>query len=104
FWIERCQVVEVDLVLGFLRVLEVEGVDLEQREISFAFLRRTDVALDRIAGAQTEAADLRGRDVDVVRAREVVRLRRAEESETVGEDLDDAFADDVDLLARELLQ
>jgi hypothetical protein len=34
-------------------------VDLEQREVALAFLRRADLALDGIAGAQSEAADLR---------------------------------------------
>src|SRR5262249_24495178 len=55
------------------------------------------------AGAQPEAADLRWRNVDVVRARQVVRLRRAQEAETVGQHFDDAFADDVDFLAGKLL-
>ena len=45
-----------------------------------------------------------GRDVDVVGAGQVVRFRRAQEAEAVGEHFDDAFADDVDLLGRELLQ
>ena len=35
---------------------------------------------------------------------QVVRFRRAQEAEAVGENLDDAFADDVDFLGRELLE
>ena len=97
--IERRQVVEVDLVAGLLGVLEIDGVDLEQREIALALLRAADLAVDGVAGAQAEAADLRGRDVDVVGAGQVVRLRRAQEAEAVGQHLDDAFADDVDFLA-----
>ena len=73
--IERRQVVEVDLVARLLGLLEVDRVDLEQREITFAFLRRADVAVDGIAGAQAKTANLRGRDVNVVRAGEVIRFR-----------------------------
>ena len=102
--IERRQVVEIDLVARLVRVLEIDRVDLQQREVALAFFRRTDMAFDGVAGAQAEAADLRGRDVDVVRAGEVVRFRRAQEAEAVGENLDDAFADDVDFLLRELFE
>jgi hypothetical protein len=47
-------------VARFFRVLEIERVDLEQREIAFAFLGAADMTVDGIAGAQAEAADLRG--------------------------------------------
>ena len=73
--IERREVVEVDLVAGLFGVFEVDGVDFEKREIAFALLRAADLALDGVAGAQAEAADLRGRDIDVVGAGQVVRLR-----------------------------
>src|SRR5439155_16586841 len=63
-----------------------------------------DVAFDRVAGAKSEAADLRGRDIDVVGTRKIVRLGRAQEAEAVGEHLDDALADDVGFLDRELLE
>ncbi len=62
------------------------------------------MAFDGVAGAQAEAADLRGRDVNIVGAGEVIRFRRAEKAEAVGEHLDDAFADDVDFLRGELLE
>src|SRR5690606_21221422 len=42
------------------------------------------------AGAQVEAADLRGRDVGVVRAGQVAGLGRAQEAEAVGQDLQHA--------------
>ncbi len=102
--IERRQVVEVDLVAGLLGVLEIDGVDLEQRKVALALFRAADLAVEGVAGAQAEAADLRGRDIDVVGAGQVIRLRRAQEAEAVGQHLDDAFADDVDLFQRELLE
>ena len=97
--VERREIVEVDLVARFLGILKVDGVDLEQREIALAFLRASDLALDRVAGAQTESANLRRRDVDVVGAGQVVCFRRAQEAEAVLQNFDNAFADDFDLLA-----
>ena len=102
--IERRQVVEIDLVARLLGVLEIERVDLEQGEIALALLRAADMAVDGVAGAQAEAADLRGRDVDVVRARQIVRFRRAQKAEAVGQHLDHAFADNVGFARGELLE
>ncbi len=62
------------------------------------------MAFDGVAGAQTEAADLAWRDVDIVGTGQIVRLGRAQEAEAVREDFDDAFADDVDFLGRELFE
>ena len=94
FGIERRQVVEEDLVARFLGRLEVDGVDLDQREVPLAFLGRADLAGDGVAGAQVEAADLRGRDVDVVRTRQVVVLGRAQEAEAVRQAFQHAFGED----------
>ena len=102
--IERRQIVEVDLVPRLFGILEIERVDLEQREVALAFLRAADVAVDGVAGAQAEAADLRRRDVDIVRPRQIIRLRRAQKAEAVRQNLDDAFADNVGFARRELLE
>jgi len=91
-------------VARLLRVFEIEGVDLEQRKVTLAFLRRANVAFDGVASAQAETADLAGRDVDVIGARQVIRFRRAEEAEAVRQHLNDTFADDINLLRRELLE
>ncbi len=92
--IQRRQVVEEDLVAGFLGRLKVDGVDFDEREIAFAFLGRADLSGDGIAGAQIEAADLRRRDVDVVGAGQVIVFRRAQEPESVGQAFEDAFGED----------
>ena len=102
--IERRQIVEIDLVAGLFGVFEIERIDLEQREVALAFLRAADVAVDGVAGAQAEAADLRGRDVDVVRAGQIIRLRRAQKAEAVRQHLDHAFADDVGFAGGELFE
>ena len=79
--VDRRQVVEEDLVRLDLRRFEVDVLDLQQGKVALAFLGRADLAGDRVAGAQVEAPDLRGRDVDVVRTGQVVVIRRAQESE-----------------------
>src|SRR5574341_153465 len=94
FRIIRSKVVEEDLGAGNLGVFVVDVVDLEQGEVPFAFLRGPDLAGDRVAGADVEPPDLRRRDVNVVRAGQVVVVRRPEEAEAVGQDLEHAFAED----------
>ena len=44
---------EIDLVLGFLRVFEIQRVDLQQREIALAFFRAANVTFDSVAGAKS---------------------------------------------------
>jgi hypothetical protein len=100
--IERRQVVEVDLMAGFFRVLEIERVDLEQSEVTLALLGAADVAVDGVARAQAEAANLRGRNVNVVRARQIVCFRRAQKAEAIRQDLNDTFTDNVGLARGEL--
>ena len=102
--IERRQIVEIDLVARLLWVLEVERVDLEQGEVALAFLGAADVAVDGVAGAQPKAADLRGRDVDIVRTGQIIGFRRAQEAEAVRQNFDDTFADNVGLARRELFE
>src|SRR6267378_4033152 len=82
----------------------VDLVDLDQREVALAVLRRADLALDRVAGVQVEAADLRRRDVDVVGARQVRGLGRAQEAEAVGQHFERAVAEDRLALLRRVLQ
>ena len=59
---------------------------------------------DGVAGAQAEAADLRRRDVDVVRAGQVVVVGRAQEAEAVGQGLEDAVAVDFALVGGGVLE
>ncbi len=102
--IERRQIVEMDLVLAGVGILEIDGRDLQQREIALAVLGAPDRSLDGVARPQAEAADLRGRDVDVVGAGEIVRFRAAQEAEAVLEDFEHAVAGDLDIAFGELLE
>ena len=96
----------MNLVLRRLGILEIDPGHLEEGKVTLAFLGvgPADLPLDRIAGAQRKAANLRGRNINVVRAGEVVGVRRAQEAEAVLQDLDDAGADDLDILGGELLK
>src|SRR5262245_9859586 len=103
-WIERRQIVEMDLVALLLGVVEIDSVHFEEREIALALFRASDLAFDRVAGAQPEAADLRRRDVDVVGAGEIIRVGRAQKAEAVLQHLDHAGPGDVDITGGQLLQ
>ena len=92
---ERREVFKQHAVLEGLGRLAVDGVDLHAREVALVVLGRAHLAFDRVAGVQVEAADLRGRDVDVVGAREVARVRAAQEAEAVGQHLEGAVAEDL---------
>ncbi len=92
--IQRRQVVEVDLLHGHLWRLEVDRLDLDQSEVALTLLGRSDLPRDRVTGVEVEAADLRRRDVNVVRAREVVVLRRPEKAEALRQNLEYALTED----------
>ena len=92
--VERGQVVEEDLLLRAVRRLEVDRVHLDEGEVALVLLGRADLAADGVAGAQVELADLRGRDVDVVRPGQVAVLGGAQEAEAVGQDLQHALGED----------
>ena len=104
FRVERGEVVEVHAVARGFRIVEVDAVDLEQREVPLAVLGRTNLPLDGVAGAQRETANLARRDVDVVGARQVVGLRRAEEAEAVLEVFEHPVAVDRGVVVGEVLE
>ena len=58
-------------------------------------MRRTYLAADGVAGFQVELSDLRRRDINVVRPRQVVVIGRAQESVAVRENLQNTFSEDV---------
>ena len=92
--IARTQVVEGDPVLGLFRLLEVDLLDLEKRQVALAFLGWADLAHDRVAGPEVEPLDLARRDVDVIGAVEVVPVLTAEEAIALRQDLQHSLAAD----------
>jgi hypothetical protein len=91
--IERRQVFEEQLVARLIRRLEVDRFDLDQREVALAVFRRTHLTGNGVPGLQVELANLRRRDVDVVRARQVVVVGRAQEAEAVRQHLEDTLGE-----------
>src|SRR3546814_16913714 len=62
--IEQGKIVEIDAVADDFGIVEIDRRKLGQREIALAVLRRANLALDGVAGAQAIFADLVGRDID----------------------------------------
>src|SRR5690606_16931704 len=93
-----------DLVANRFGIFEIDRIDLEQRKIALAILGRPDLAFYRVAGAQAETADLRRADIDVVGARKIVGVRGTQETKTVGQDFDNAFAGNIDFLGGQFLE
>ena len=92
--VQRCQVFKQNLVLRGFRRLVVDAIHFHQREIAFAILGGANLAFDRVAGVQIEAADLRRADVDVVGAGQVRDIRRTQETKTVWQHFQSAVSKD----------
>ena len=56
--VQRGEVIEEDFVFGELRVLIVNGFDLEQGKVPFALFRRPHLARHGVAGVQVKASNL----------------------------------------------
>ena len=59
------QDIKVGTTFGDLGVYTVNGFNTQQTIVFFVILRRTDLAGNHVSGAQTEAANLRLRDIDI---------------------------------------
>ena len=66
---------------------------LNQGKIAFAFLRGPYLPGDGIAGPEIELSDLRRRYVNIVGTRQIVIVGRPQKTETVGQGLQNAFAE-----------
>jgi len=60
------EVVKKNFAAGYFRVLIVDRVHLEEREVAFAFLGGPNLAGYRISGADIEPSYLRGRYVNII--------------------------------------
>ena len=58
--VERREIFEEQLVARLFRRFEIDGFDLDQREVALALLRRPNLSGDGVAGLQVELPDLRG--------------------------------------------
>ncbi len=102
--IKRRQIVEIDAMAQLVGFVEIDLVDLEQREIALAVLGRADLAFDGVAGAQPEAAHLARADIDIVGTGKIIGFRRAQEAEPVLQHFEHAVAGYRQVVLSELLQ
>lgn len=77
---------------AYFRVVAIDGIQSDQGKIAFVVFGDAHAAFDGVARMQVEAADLSGRDIDVVGAGKIGRVRAAEEAEAVGQDFERAGA------------
>ena len=78
---QRREVVEMRFFLRLVRIFGVHGLDLEQREKFFLLLRRADLPGDEISGLQIKTADLRRRNVNILRAGQIIETLRPQKAE-----------------------
>src|SRR5439155_22233796 len=82
--IERCEVVEKDLVASNVWVLEINGFYRDQGKIPLSVLGRTNLPGDRIASVQIELTNLGRRDVNVVWPGKIIVVWGSQKAESVG--------------------
>ncbi len=90
--VRRREVLEIDLLGQSIRRLVVDGLDAKQREVLLGLLGRPNLPGDDIALPQAETTNLTWRDVDVIRAWQVVVVRAAKETKAVRQNLQHALA------------
>ncbi len=86
--VDRRQVLEVPAAARLFRRFAVDAVDLQQRRVLLGLLRRAHLALDHVAAAKLEAADLRHGRVHVLVAGQVAR--GADEAVALVKNVEDA--------------
>src|SRR5688572_1870065 len=78
-------------ILRLLGVLVVDSLNLEKGEKPLLLLGRANLPGDQIAGLEIEAPDLRRRYINVLRTWQVVETLRAQEPESLCQDLEHAL-------------
>jgi hypothetical protein len=78
-------------MFGAIRVVSVDPLDFQKRQVPLALLGRPHLPENGIARTQVESLDLAGADVDIVGAVQIVPVLRAEEPVPFGEHLQHAF-------------
>ena len=81
--VEWRKVFKCNLVPCFFGRLKVDFGHFSQCKVTFGIIRRLDQTFDRVPRAQRMLADHLGRNINIIRARQVVCLGRAQEPEAV---------------------
>ena len=82
-WMQGGQILEDRLLLRHFRIIEIDSLYPQQREILLVILRRADLTRNGIPRAQAEAFYLRVGHVDIVGTGQVVVARRAQEAKAL---------------------
>mmetsp|Transcript_18535 Transcript_18535/g.30416 ORF Transcript_18535/g.30416 Transcript_18535/m.30416 type:complete len:299 (+) Transcript_18535:12857-13753(+) len=90
--IKRREVIESDLVLHTFRIFKIDPCRVRQSKIAFRIIRRLDNAFDRVPSAQRILADHVGRHIDIIRTRQIVCLRRPQETKAVLQNFQNTIA------------
>ena len=81
--IKRRQVVEVHLVARLFRIIKVDLGRLDQAEIALILARGLNDPLNRIPRPQRKLPDHLGTHIDIIRSRQIVRRRAAQEPKPI---------------------
>ena len=84
---ERCQILKRHTFSRLLGQQTIDADNLRHGEETLIILRRTHGALHRVTGLECILADLLLGDIYIVRRRQVVIIRRTEETVPLGQDL-----------------
>ena len=84
--------------------LEIDRLYFDECKVALAFFRRSYLPGDGVTGPQVELPNLRRRDVDVIRARQIVIFGGAQKTEAVRQTFENTFGEYESALFRLRLQ
>src|SRR6185503_8618920 len=102
--VERRKIIKKNFLARALGVFVINRFNLEQSKIALAFFRWAYMTGNDVAGAQVKAPNLARRNVDIVRAGEIVVIRRSQKTESVRESFQHTFAVNMTILLSLSLQ
>ena len=92
--IERREIIKKYLFTRSFRSLKIDGLDLDECKVTLAFFRRTYLARNSVTSAKIKFAYLRRRDINIIRAGQIVVFRGSQKSESVRQSFENAFGKD----------
>jgi len=83
----------MSFILRLVGFFLIDRLDFEQSKEAFLFFGGPNLAGDEIAGLKIEAANLRGRYVDIFGTRQIVEALRAEKAKALRQHLEDTLGE-----------
>ena len=94
FGVQRGEIIKIHAVAQVGDIFKIHQFYFHHREIALVVFRGADDTLHRIASAKAQALHNRRSHINIIRASEVIRFRRAQESEPILQHFDHARAGD----------